>query len=430
MKSEMTSGDACRRINGGGEGYSEFRALFLMHPFRRSPEVISIRGENISECEGRRSAAISGSYTEMSDNYTAERRRLMTEMQAEIIDTDRKISEYSKTHGAGKYALVLIFFAFIMNVIFFAELPNYSLFWVVASFLLLMFNPIILMLPTQKADIAFPSGKENGGFTDLVRDAAASAGTAVTRERKLYAETLWNLFFINCQPIAPGFILLFSVSIILALIGLITGFFELRSAVILIVQSLAIIAFYSGILKIKPYSPGFFSGIMGIRTDISRRLNQGIANGMKFILILAFLAAISGVLILGVLLLPGQSLSSVMRIEGFVALGPNAIPLLLVFLSQLLVVRYFQGIYSRKLVLELSEYNHGLLQNTLLSGIRALPETPGEEAEKELETISKAYTRLHMFKVDDQAFAGYFPVWMIVPNLDVMIQRAPKKENP
>jgi hypothetical protein len=130
------------------------------------------------------------------------------------------------------------------------------------------------------------------------------------------------------------------------------------------------------------------------------------------------------------MLLPGQTLSSVMRIEGFVALGPNAIPLLLVFLSQLLVVRYFQGIYSRKLVLDLSEYNHGLLQDTMLGSLQALPEIPDEDTETELESINKAYKRLHMFKVDDQAFAGYFPVWMIVPNLDVMITRAPKKENP
>ena len=364
----------------------------------------------------------------MSDNYSAERRRLIDEMQGEIIDTDKKILEYSKVHGAGKYAMVLIFFAFIMNVIFFIELPNYSLFWVVSSFLLLMFNPIILMLPTQKADIAFPSGKGDGGFTDLLRDAAASAGTAVKHERKLYAETLWNLFFINCQPIAPGFILIFSVSIGLAVLGLITGFYELRSGVILLVQSLAIIAFYVAIMKIKPYSPGFFSGILGIRTDISRSLDQGIANGMKFTLIIAFIAAISGVLLLGVLLLPGQTLSSVMRIEDF-ALGPNAIPLLLVFLSQLLVVRYFQGIYSRKLVLDVSVYNKRLLQDTMLSSLQALPETSGEDTEAELETISKAYTRLHMFKVDDQAFAGYFPVWMIVPNLDVIIQRAPKKDD-
>lgn len=374
----------------------------------------------------------------MSENYSEKRRRLIDEMQGEIVDTDKKIAEYSKVHGAGKYALVLIFFAFVMNVIFFVELENYSLFWVVSSFLLLMFNPIILMLPTEKSDIAFPSGKGNGKengkgigvFTDLLRDAAASAGTAVKHERKLYAESLWNLFFINCQPIAPGFILLFSISIILAVTGLFTEFFEIRSAVILIVQSLAIIAFYLGIMKIKPYSPGFFSGILGIRTDISRSMDQGIAKGMKFILVMAFLAAISGVLILGVLLLPGQSLSSVMGIEGFVALGPNAIPLLLVFLSQLLVVRYFQGIYSRKLVLDVSVSNRGLMQDTMLSSLELLPETSGEDAEKELETISKAYKRLHMFKVDDQAFAGYFPVWMIVPNLDVMITRAPKKENP
>ena len=371
----------------------------------------------------------------MSEGYFARRLRLIEEIEGDIAETDQRIALYSRAHGAGKHAHLLFVAAFILNVFMFVELENYSLFWVVSSFLLLMFNPIILMLPTEKADLAFPAGDGNGGFTDLLRDAAASAGT-ITREhtqRKLYAETLWNLFFINCQPIAPGFILLFSVSIVLAVAGLITGFFELRSAVILIVQSLAIIAFYAGILKIKPYSPGFFTGIMGVRTDISRKLNEGIANGMKFILVIAFLAAITGVLLLGVLLLPGQTLSSVMHIEGFVALGPNAIPLLLVFLSQLLVVRYFQGIYSKALVLDLTQHNHGLLQDTLLRDIRALPETPGEGAEEEdeeaLGAIERAHLRMHMFKVDDQAFAGYFPVWMIVPNLDVMIPRSAKKED-
>jgi hypothetical protein len=119
-----------------------------------------------------------------------------------------------------------------------------------------------------------------------------------------------------------------------------------------------------------------------------------------------------------------------MRIEGFVAFGPNVIPLLMIFLSQLLVVRYFQGIYSRRLVLEVSGYNKEVLQNILLSGVQALPDAFDEDARKKLETLSKAYTRLHMFKVDDQAFAGYFPVWMIVPNLDVMITRALPKKRP
>ncbi len=55
----------------------------------------------------------------MNDSYSAKRRHLIDEMQAEIIDTDQKILEYKKTHGgAGKYAHVLIFVAFIMNVIF------------------------------------------------------------------------------------------------------------------------------------------------------------------------------------------------------------------------------------------------------------------------------------------------------------------------
>jgi hypothetical protein len=368
--------------------------------------------------------------SEMDEDYSADRRRLMIEIQTEINDTDRRISEYRNVQGAGKYALALMFFAFIINVIFFIKLPNYGIFWVVAAFLLLMGNPLILMLPTEKADLAFLLDKGNENFTDLLRDVAASAGTAVKHERKLYAETLWNLFFINCQPIAPGIILLFSASICLSLLGFFTGFFELRSVVILIVQSLAIIVFYLGVLKIKPYSPGFFSGILGIRTDISRSLDQGIAKGMKLIFVMAFLAAISGVLLLGVLLFPGQSLFSVMRIEGFVAFGPNVIPLLMIFLSQLLVVRYFQGIYSRRLVLEVSGYNKEVLQNILLSGVQALPDAFDEDARKKLETLSKAYTRLHMFKVDDQAFAGYFPVWMIVPNLDVMITRALPKKRP
>ena len=359
--------------------------------------------------------------------YGRRRHQLQTDAVSRIDEFGTTTADMQRPSGREHITRLIFFGVVILNLAYVAVLPSYALYWVVSSFILLMVNPFILMLPTEKGSLVFPDTKKKADFRKLIREAALSAGT-IRRERASYAQAIWDFFFVNCQPIAPGFIILFVVNMILAASGaFVTGGFAQHTAISIILQSLAIIAFYGGILYVQPYSPGFFTSIIGVKTDLSEKIHTNWQDAFKLILIVAFGAAFSGILFIGALLFPGRTLFNIIEMENFVP-ATSLVPLFLVFLSQLVILRYFQGQYSRALLLRMSAYWKEFLEENILAHLHDLPGEPEPASERDLESLEKAFIRIHMFKIDYQDFAGLFPVWMIVPNLDVLITREKKED--
>ncbi len=359
--------------------------------------------------------------------YGQRRHKLQSDATSQIEEIETTTANMQRPSGREHITRLIFFGVIILNLVYVAVQPGYAIYWVVSSFILLMVNPFILMLPTEKGSLVFPDTKKKADFHKLLHEAALSAGT-IKRERVSYAQAVWDLFFMNCQPIAPGFIILFVANMILAATGaFLTGGFEQRSGIIIIVQSLAIIAFYGGILYVRPYSPGFFNSMIGVKTDLSRKIHTNWQDAFKLILIVAFGAAFTGVIFLGALLFPGRTLVNIMELENFV-LATSLVPLFLIFISQLVILRYFQGRYSRTLLLRMSEYWKQFLEEKIVANVQNLPPEPEPDSERDLESLEKAFIRINMFKIDYQDFAGLFPVWMIVPNMDVLITREKKEE--
>ena len=359
--------------------------------------------------------------------YSRKRHKLEEEATRQATEIDTSTRDMQRPSGREHLTRLIFFGVILLNLVYVTVQPGYAVFWVVSSFILLMVNPFILMLPTEKGDLVFPETKKKADFRKLFHEAAVSAGT-IKRERASYAQAVWDLFFMNCQPIAPGFIILFVVNIIFGAIGaFVTGGFEQTSGIAIIIQSLIIIAFYGGILYVRPYSPGFFNSMIGVKTDLSEKIRTNWQDAFKLILIVAFAAAFTGVLFIGALLFPGRTLSNFLQMEE-VVIASSLVPLFLIFISQLVILRYFQGRYSRTLLLRMAEYWKEFLQKKIIGNVQKLPEEPEPASERDLESLERAFIRINMFKIDYQDFAGLFPVWMIVPNLDVLIAREKKEE--
>jgi len=354
--------------------------------------------------------------------YGQRRHKLQSDATSQIDKIKTTAADMQRPSGRENITLFIFFGVILLNLVYVTVRPGYPIYWVVSSFILLMVNPFILMLPTEKGSLVFPDTKKKANFRNLLHEAAMSAGT-INRQKTSYAQAVWDLFFMNCQPIAPGFIILFVVNMILAATGaFVTGGFEQHTGIIIILQSLAIIAFYGGILYVRPYSPGFFNSMIGVKTDLSKKIHTNWQDAFKLILIVAFGAAFTGVIFLGALLFPGRTLVNIMELENFV-FSTSLVPLCLIFISQLVVLRYFQGRYSRTLLLRMSEYWKQFLEEKIVANVQNLPAEPEPASERDLESLEKAFIRTNMYKIDYQDFAGLFPVWMIVPNMDVLITR-------
>ncbi len=364
-----------------------------------------------------------------NSDYTNKRAFLIKRAEAGIAE---ELSEQSGLENFGekiRYTGVIILIAVLANVVFYTITPVYIIGWVISTFVLLMVNPFILMFPTNRKKKAKVRNNTVQDVTDLLRDIRGSAGS-LRRRKKVISEVLWNIFFINCQSLVLGFSLIFSINIVFALIGaFVTGAFALQSAGIIIFQSVMIIIFYAGIEYIKPYSSGFFNSILGVRKNVHEKIQSGWRQGIKFILFVALLAAISGIILFSALLLPGKSLSEIFTIE-YIKLGWYILPLFVIFITQVLFVRYLQGTSSRNLMIELTGKRLEMLKNNILPTLLSMPVSPdtlnSEECDalfSRLKLLEVLFLKLEIYKNSYQDLFGFFPVYFMVPNLQLLFKK-------
>ena len=349
-------------------------------------------------------------------------RSIHKELDAARVEEERLMS---LTPRRLRFTVPIILALIAGNIALLVLVPQYELAWVISSFIFLIINPFILMIPGQKKNV-LPDRETRTEFTGLLKNIGMSTSMILKREKKLYSEIIWNFFFINCYPIVPGFIILFSINILLAWESRVfMGEIQQYTSTIITLQSVAIILFYLGIWVFKPYTPGFFTEITGVGAEVKERVNLGWFSALRFILLVAVLAAGSGVIFVSALLFPGMTLGQVISGED-VTLHVAVIPLViigLVFLTQVALVRYFQGIYSRLLVMHLFSYRAKALKGPLLTRIEefARISVPTREDIQELIGLYKHFFKLKVYRVEYLEFIGLFPVYVIVPDIQELL---------
>jgi len=338
-------------------------------------------------------------------------------------------------------AAVLINLALLL-----ARTGEYYLYWIMASFIFLMINPFLLLLPTDTGDLKSYiryfndlRNRERKSLEEIISWESLEKGAAIpadaieavkrlTEQRNSLYELGWNLFFINCQPLAPGFLVLFALSSVFALAGwLVNGEFEPYSAVIVVIQSAAIIVFYVAIVYVQPYSRGFFAGILGMQSRIKERYNEAWTRGLKYALTVAIVTTVAGIIFIAAIVLPGVTYNSFISAEADIELGAGMFAL--IFLTQMIVVRHLQGGYSRTLVYSLLSSRIETLRGEVLSTVAdlallSLRNGVTTRMAEDLERITLDLTRYGALKIDYASLFGYFPVCMVTPDVGAIMRVA------
>jgi len=353
---------------------------------------------------------------------------MITEVLGQTETYENTLRESLKTGMVERVVLTGAAMAIVIPALI---LPDFFLFWIVASFLLYMVNPFVMFIPSGGGGSPLPNREEILAYTRKLKEIGALKGT-VTSNTSGIAEVFWNLFFINSQPLAPAFWLIYSVDIVIALAGAATGLFGLRVALLVAVQSIAIIAFYAAIWRMKPYSPGFFRSVIDLRHDVSAGIRGGIRSAVTILLVIGVGTAIAGTLVIAAMLLPGMTFNRLMDLEG-ISLLQIFLPVVPLLLAQIFTVRYLQGKYSQILLTGVIRERQNILKNQILPTAQALEKRAAKEGAdvcEELDELKRQFMRLSMYQPERHRLGGAFTVYIILPDLRVVFTPQEKKKAP
>ncbi|MDK2889552.1 MAG: hypothetical protein PWR21_183 [Methanoculleus sp.] len=369
--------------------------------------------------------------------YAREAGALARDVEDEIAREEQRQSALLACDGRLHATGLFILAAVLANLLFLLFLPRYMLYWITSSFILYMVNPFILMIPTGSPETALPDWKAIRKFIGSIRGAGRITFLAVG-DARVYWKVFWDTFFINCQPLAAGFGLIFGINVIFALFsGYMAGSLRPGAAALITLQSLAIILFYAGILYVRPYTTSFFLSLDGMWTTLQEKVRAGWRAAMRVILLVAALGAASGALAVSAMLLPGMTFSAFLA-SADLAPGWDLLPLAAVFASQVVIVRYLQGAYSRELFLQVGDYKVHVWRDGILCRLAALPETPEENPTEEhladlvtdLARMQSDYRRMKAYTSEYHSIFGFFPVYLVLPDLRLILdpnRDAPRK---
>jgi len=369
--------------------------------------------------------------------YAREAGELARDVEDEIAREEQRQSILLACDGRLHVTGLFILTAVLVNLLFLLLLPRYMLYWIASSFILYMVNPFILMIPTGSPKTAFPDWKAILEFLGSIRGAERISSLAAG-DARVYWKVFWDTFFINCQPLAAGFGLVFGINIIFALFsGYLAGSLRPGAAALITLQSLAIILFYAGILYVRPYTTSFFLSLDGMWTTLQEKVRVGWRAAMRVILLVAALGAASGGLAVSAMLLPGMTFSTFLA-SADLALGWDLLPLAVVFASQVVIVRYLQGAYSRELFMQVGDYKIHVWQDGILRRLAAFPKTPEEIPTEEhladlvgnLAQMHGDYRRMKAYTSEYHSIFGFFPVYLVLPDIGLILDRnrgAPQK---
>ncbi len=176
------------------------------------------------------------------------------------------------------------------------------------------------------------------------------------------------------------------------------------------IQITLIILFYVMMLIIKPQAQGITKIGRAFRHKLDKARTKG--KTAHFIVVLTMIGGIciAGVLVFGAMLLPGLLLPSLWAdLKQFSTID---IPMIvLVFFIQLVVMRHFQGIISRRMAIKRLKNRLLDLNQDVLAKLDSLV-SQGEKKEAILEDLKSRYYSIVIYDLIEQDIFGYSRIYL------------------
>ncbi len=350
--------------------------------------------------------------------YQSELQSLKTRAFFEIEQEQVFQRELLRRERTAPHTTAMVAASLLLNAILYLLEPGgiYMLHWIAASFYLVVINPFLLLIPSMGKD-APP--REKGIYEELMEYIDRAWSTGVREHKRALGQIFWNTFFINSKPLSIGLSIIFVFDVLFAIsLGFQRSILSPFDAAWVIYQSIAIIVFYAGIVFLKPYKIEFFHSLR----SMNRRIRSAVKKTWQVVIVIAGLSALIGTLVITAMLLPGLTL-------GFIT-APHylsnwsILPIAAIFTTQFVLLRFLQGIHSRMMLLSWSRRRERILQQHVI--------LPPEiwEADLPSEAYAADYTRRYLNYLAVKTYTrgchtlfGYFPVFLIVPDLPFLLDR-------
>lgn len=343
---------------------------------------------------------------------------LRLQAEDELEKEKRELEQLLMGEFLAHHNTLFIIGCLLANIVLASLFPNYMVAWIAASFFLYVLGPLVMLIPAERGKDFLPSKSSLERYIDIIRE----HGNA--QDARTLGQVIWNVFFINSQALAIGYCTIFAIDILFSTIsGFFTGRLPQGTAMQVILQSIAIIVFFGAIWKYRPYTPQFIGSLHQIQDRLQRRMQET----WKIFLALGGISAGVSLLVVVAMLLPGFVLGEVVKAPDAVN-AITALPITIIFISQLGVLRYLQGVYSKELALRFMNGKIHSLETIVreLNSLEATEEPVARDRERAegnqgINELWRLYVRTKVYRTARHSLFGYLPVYMVVPDLSLVV---------
>jgi len=350
-----------------------------------------------------------------ADTTGASNSGLKKEVEEELLKSERMLKELKEPSPGAAWAGAAAAILLLIDISVLLLVPQSFLIWVVATFLLYSYSYVVLFLPTQKRGARTRREHSRNGKMDV----KGTAKTIYRTRKKLLSQVLLAMLFMNMEPLVFGLGMIFIITASFAAIDGLTGLISPLLSVAIVFFSVIAVCFYIWVARAKPYSERFLSLFMGMRGAAKESFGKGWSSGLKFSLWLAVAIGAIGMGFVAGMILPGMFLS---RVEELLEpdFGTNMVTIIFMLTTEYTVVRYFQSRRSRIMAISVMQGRIDVMRREVLVRFEEPSISSDETRIREVRSI---YNREMLFKVDRHDFNGWFPVYLVTPQLRLLLDR-------
>jgi hypothetical protein len=344
------------------------------------------------------------------------RGEVIEEIESEEGMLQRLSKPVPRSISINAMALLLIAVGIILILIF----PAGVIAWFIVAFVLYSFNFIILFLPTTR------KGKRDESCRRTIgRDSLAPINYLLKKKRKLAVEVGLTMFLGGMVPLALSFFVLFGVGLLLIIyFAFLAVSLDPSVAWSIIIQVLVIILFFIVMVLIRPDTQGLtrIARLFHNRYEVARQKSRWYT--VAIVLGIGLVAVGLSMLFVGAILLTGGVLGKVITEGG--RTGVSLLLIILVFVVELVVMRHFQAVSSRRMARTLIGNRLEILRKDVLEPLTALL-NQGKYADQEgynkeeFERIKTNFFNVVIYAVYELNLFGYSSVYIVGPNVKYLI---------
>ncbi len=341
------------------------------------------------------------------------------EVSTEIASNKRMLNELQTPTSNDKYGYLISIGLLFLAAFLISQQNSVFILWLIIAILFYSYNFIIFFIPTTIESIR-PDDDDVAPI--LIKERKWFAIRLLIKKRKLAIEIGLTVLLGGILPLALSFSIIFGLGMVFALyFGFFTNIITPETIDFIVIQITLIILFYVMMLIIKPQAQGITKIGRTFRNKLDKARSKG--KTAHFIVVLTMIGGvcIAGVLVIGAMLLPGFLLPSLWRdLNRFSTID---IPMIvLIFFIQLVVMRHFQGIISRRMAVKRLKNRLVELNEEVLTKLNMLESvTEGDKKEAILEDLKSKYYSIAIYDLIEQDIFGYSRIYLFGLRLRYML---------